>query len=143
MAYSGECSCGAVKVRIDAEPLTVRQCWCRRCQKIAAGGPTHNAIFPTESIVADGLLASDSYIADSGNTLTRWHCAACGTPMFSASSARPQLRVVRLGVLDGSHGLKPTVAIWTSEAPDWAIIDPSMDQFPEQPPAPPPQNCRN
>lgn len=137
MGYTGRCSCGAVEVRIDAEPLAVRQCWCRRCQKIAAGGPTHNAIFPTDSIVTDGVTASDNYIADSGNTLTRSHCAACGTPMFSASSARPQLRVVRLGVLDQPHDLKPTAVIWTSKAPDWAILDPGMEQFPAQPPAPP------
>lgn len=137
MAYTGRCSCGAVEVRIDGEPLAVRQCWCRRCQKIAAGGPTHNAIFRTDVIVTDGVTASDSYVADSGNTLTRSYCAACGTPMFSASSARPQMRVVRLGVLDEPHGLKPTAVIWTSEAPDWAILDPAMEQFPAQPPAPP------
>ncbi|MBL0914823.1 MAG: GFA family protein [Sphingopyxis sp.] len=140
MGSTGRCSCGAVEVRIDAEPLAVRQCWCRRCQKIAAGGPTHNAIFPTDSIVADGVTASDSYVADSGNTLTRSHCPACGTPIFSASSARPQLRVVRLGVLDQPHGLKPTAVIWTSEAPEWAIFDPSTEQFAGQPPAPTPQS---
>jgi len=136
MGYTGRCDCGAVEVRIDGEPIAVRQCWCRRCQKIAAGGPTHNAIFSTDDIVVDGVTASDSYIADSGNTLTRSHCAACGTPMFSGSSARPQMRVVRLGVLDQPHGLKPTVAIWTSEAPEWAVFDPAMAQFPAQPPAP-------
>lgn len=137
MGYTGRCSCGAVEVRIDGEALAVRQCWCGRCQKIAAGGPTHNAIFRTDEIVVDGVLASDSYIADSGNTLTRSHCPICGTPMFSASSARPQMRVVRLGVLDQPHDLKPTMAIWTSEAPAWATIDPAMERYPAQPPAPP------
>lgn len=136
MTYTGRCACGAVAVRIESEPLAVRQCWCRQCQKIAAGGPTHNAVFPTDAIVIDGATASDSYVADSGNTLTRSHCAACGTPMFSGSSARPQMRVVRLGVLDEPHGLQPTVAIWTSEAPGWAIIDPVLEQYPAQPPAP-------
>ncbi len=134
--YSGRCACGAVTLHIDSEPFAVRQCWCRRCQTIAAGGPTHNAIFPADSIVTEGVTASDSYIADSGNTLTRSHCPACGTPIFAASSARPQMRAVRLGVLDQPHGLKPTVAIWTSEAPDSAILDPAMEHFPAQPPAP-------
>ena len=36
------------------------------------------------------------------------------------------MRVVRLGVLDQPHGLKPTAAIWTSEAPDWASLDPAI-----------------
>ena len=137
MGYAGRCACGAVEVRIDGEALGVRQCWCRRCQKIAAGGPTHNAIFLTADIWIDGVTASDSYVADSGNTLTRSHCPACGTPILGGSSARPQMRVLRLGILDEPHGLKPTMAIWASEAPDWAIIDPAIETFPAQPPIPP------
>lgn len=137
MAFTGRCSCEAVTLRIDGEPLAVRQCWCRRCQKIAAGGPTHNAIFRTDEIAVEGEMATDSYIADSGNTLTRWHCPRCATPILGGSSARPEMRVVRLGVLDPPHGLKPTIAIWTSEAPDWAVIDPAMQAFPAQPPVPP------
>lgn len=137
MAFTGRCGCEAVTLRIDGEPLAVRQCWCRRCQKIAAGGPTHNAIFRTEAITVEGEVVSDSYLADSGNTLTRWHCPTCATPLLAGSSARPEMRVVRLGVLDPPHELKPTIAIWTSEAPDWAIIDPTMQAFPAQPPAPP------
>lgn len=138
MGYTGRCSCGAVVLRIAGEPLSVRQCWCRRCQQIAAGGPTNNAIFLTADIAVDGSTASYDYVADSGNTLTRIHCPACGTPILGGSSARPHMRVVRLGALDAPHGLKPTVVIWTSEAPDWAIIDPAMEAFPAQPPALPP-----
>ena len=137
MGYSGGCSCGAVAIRIDGEAIAVRQCWCRRCQKIATGGPTHNAIFLTDDIHVEGAMASDSYVADSGNILTRWHCPKCATPLLAGSSARPQMRVVRLGVIDPPHGLKPSIAIWTSEAPEWAVINPTMEIFPAQPPAPP------
>ena len=60
--------------------------------------------------------------------------------MLSGSSARPNVRVVRLGVLDEGHGLRPDMAIWTDEAPDWAVIDPAMEQCARQPaPPPPPQ----
>lgn len=33
-------------------------------------------------------------------------------------------------------GLRPTTAIWTDDAPDWAVIDAEMEQFPRQPPSP-------
>ena len=62
MAFTGRCGCEAVTLRIDGEPLAVRQCWCRRCQKIAAGGPTHNAIFRTDAITVEGEMASDSVL---------------------------------------------------------------------------------
>jgi len=135
MAYNGSCACGAVTVRIDGQPLAVRQCWCRQCQKLASGGPTHNAIFQTADIGWSGAIASNHRIAASGNELTWAFCPACGTQLYGASSARPEMRAVRLGLLD-DHGLTPSVAIWISEAPAGATIDPAIEHFPGQPPAP-------
>jgi hypothetical protein len=37
MIISGGCRCGAVRYKIDAEPITARHCWCRDCQYIGAG----------------------------------------------------------------------------------------------------------
>ena len=73
----------------------------------------------------------------SGNVLTQEFCAHCGTPVLGRSSARPQFRTLRFGLLDEGHGLRPQAAIWTDEAPEWAVIDPALEQFAQQPPAPP------
>jgi hypothetical protein len=139
--YQGQCACGAVKATIDAEPVAVRQCWCSDCQQISGGGATHNAIFPADRISFTGDLASHGHRAHSGNTLTKYFCPACGTPVCATSSARLQFRTMRLGFLTPGHGLKPTAAIWTDSAPDWAVIDPALERWPGQPPAPtPPQD---
>lgn len=140
MTYSGRCGCGAVKARISGTPVATRQCWCRQCQQVAAGGPTHNAMFATADVAISGALATHDYVAASGNTLTHSYCAQCGTPVMAQSSARPQFRTIRLGFLDEGHGLRPQMAIWIEEAPAWAAIDPALEQFPRQPPAPPPQD---
>lgn len=137
MAYTGQCNCGAVTAKIAAEPIATRQCWCRQCQKSAAGGATNNAIFSTDAVAVSGEIASWNYTADSGNTLTQSFCPACGTPVFAQSSARPHLKTFRIGFLDEPHGLAPQVAIWTEEAPVWAQIDPTLPAFPRQPPPPP------
>ncbi|HWL63829.1 MAG TPA: GFA family protein [Steroidobacteraceae bacterium] len=137
MSYAGRCACGAVKLQIVGEPVAIRQCWCRQCQHMSGGGPTHNAMFRTGDVRIEGELAGHGYLADSGNQLTQWFCPACGNPVYAQSSARLQFRTVRLGVLDQPHDLKPTMAIWTESAPPWAVIDPTLDQFPRQPPPPP------
>ncbi|MET1756031.1 GFA family protein [Novosphingobium sp. RD2P27] len=139
--YTARCTCGAVTATIDAEPVTTRQCWCRQCQQIAAGGPTNNAMFPADAIDIVGERAESSYTAASGNTLTHEFCPRCGTHVLGRSSARPQFRTIRLGFLDEGHGLSPAIAIWTEEAPEWAVIDPAMEQRPQQPPpaSPPPE----
>jgi hypothetical protein len=137
MSYTGRCACGAVTLAIAGKPVTARQCWCRQCQQIAAGGPTHNAMFRTDDVTIAGPLSGHSYVAASGNTITQSFCTACGTPVMGQSSARPQFRVIRLGMLDAPHDIKPVMAIWTDDAPAWAVIDPALERHPRQPPPPP------
>ncbi|MDG2005224.1 MAG: GFA family protein [Novosphingobium sp.] len=132
MSYSGHCSCGSVSARIEGEALGVSQCWCRQCQQTAAGGPTNNAVFPAEAVIIDGSLTERDYVAASGNTVTQAFCPECGTPVLGFSAVRPQIRVFKLGFLDEGHDLRPNRAIWTSEAPDWAMIDPALEQVPGQ-----------
>ena len=139
MAYTGSCACGAVTATISADaPVAVRQCWCRQCQQVAGGAATNNAIFPTDSVDLAGELATHAYVAASGSTLTHSYCPKCGTPVMAQTSARPHFRTMRLGFLTPGHGLAPNAAIWTSDAPPWAAIDPALEQFAAQPPAPPP-----
>jgi hypothetical protein len=136
MSYTGRCACGQVTLAIAGEPVTARQCWCRQCQQLSAGGPSHNTMFRTEDVTLSGSLSTHSYTAASGNTVTQSFCPGCGTHVIAQSSARPQFRVVRFGVIDEPHGLRPLMAIWTDDAPAWAVIDPALEQFPRQPPPP-------
>lgn len=136
MTYTGRCACGDVTLTIGAAPIQTRQCWCRQCQQIAAGGPTHNAIFHGRDVTISGTLASRGYVATSGNTLTLWFCPSCGSQVYAQSSARPHLKTVRFGMLDEPHGLRPQMAIWTDDAPEWALIDPALERHPRQPPPP-------
>ncbi len=137
MPHTGRCACGAVTLSIAGDPVGTRQCWCRQCQQIAGGGPTHNAIFKADDVEITGSLAACAWTAASGNTLTFHFCPSCGTQVYGQSSARPHLKTVRFGMIDEPHGLRPEIAIWTEDAPAWATIDPAMEQYPRQPPAPP------
>lgn len=139
--YSGRCACGGVTLSISGEPVATRQCWCRQCQAIACGGPTHNAMFQTEDVAVAGPLAPHDYVAASGNFLTQWFCASCGTHVMAQSSARPQFRTIRLGILDQPHDLRPAMAIWLDEAPSWAVLDPAIEHHRRQPPPPVAREC--
>ena len=137
MSYFGQCQCGAIRATIAGEPAAVRQCWCRQCQQVVGGAATNNALFATAAVTMTGTPATHSYTAASGNELTHSYCAECGTPVMAQSNARPQFRTFRLGFLDPGHGLAPQAAIWASEAPPWAAIDPKLERFEAQPPPPP------
>jgi len=136
---TGRCLCGAVRFRSAAAPLATRYCWCRDCQKIAAGNATVNVIFPSETAGFEGETAVYESRAESGNLMRRRFCPTCGTSLCSQSEARPHWIIVRAGVLDDPAVAQPSGSIWVASAPSWACIDPELPQTPKQPPPPPPQ----
>ena len=133
-SHTGRCLCGAVRIRLNAEPLLARLCWCRLCQSLAAGNATVNVVFPSDKVTVDGEVRWYQSIAESGNRMERGFCPACGTPLFSKTDARPHIVIVRAGALDDPELLAPQGTIWTDEAPEWAHVDPNLPRFPRQPP---------
>ena len=134
----GGCLCGAVRYTAHAEPITVRNCWCRVCQYFAAGNSTINVVFPKDAVTVTGELKDYASTADSGNRMHRRFCPACGTQMFSEAEARPNLLIIRAGTLDDREIAKSRGVLWTKSAPSWAHIDPDVQHFEGQPPAPAP-----
>ncbi|HEY4030593.1 MAG TPA: GFA family protein [Caulobacteraceae bacterium] len=131
---TGRCLCGAVRFRSSAAPLAARFCWCRDCQRFAAGNATVNVVFARPSVTIEGETSAYESVADSGMAMRRSFCPECGTPLFSEALSRPQLIIIRAGALDDPDLAEPSAAIWTSSAPRWACIDPELKQFPAQPP---------
>jgi hypothetical protein len=131
---TGGCLCGAVRFRSAAAPIATRYCWCRDCQRFAAGNATVNVVFARPAVTVEGEVAAYESLADSGNRMRRSFCPKCGTPLFSETEARPHMIIVRAGALDDPEVAEPSAAIWTSSAPRWACIDPNLKQFPVQPP---------
>lgn len=131
-SFTGGCLCGEIRYEIAAAAGPSRVCWCRDCQRIASNG-TVNVIFPSDSIKISGEPGKHDKTADSGNMVNRRFCANCGTQLFSDSSGRPGLTVVRVGTLDEPSAVRPTTNIWVASAPSWACVDPSLEQF-EGPP---------
>lgn len=132
---TGGCLCGQVRYRLTAEPVVARICWCRDCQHLAGNG-TANAIFPTDHIEITGTTAAYASQGDSGNTVRRRFCPACGSHLFADSTGRPGLTVVRLGTLDDPSTVRPVANIWAASAPAWACLDPALGRIEGQP-APP------
>jgi hypothetical protein len=137
MEIAGGCLCQAVRYVLRAAPIVTRSCWCRVCQYIGAGGPTVNTAFSSSALEVHGELRDYVMAADSGNVMHRRFCPACGTHLFTASEARPQLVFVRAGTLDDCEIARPQLTIWTRSAPGWACFDERIPKVDRQPPPPP------
>ena len=135
---TGGCLCGAIRYEANAKPLMTRACWCRTCQHLAAGSATINLVFATEVINIYGEPGDYASLADSGNKMHRKFCPHCGVHLFSQAEVRPHILIVRAGTLDDQKNIKIDAIIWTSSAPTWAQLDPSIPHYEKQPPPPVP-----
>ncbi len=130
---TGGCLCGAVRYEITAEPIVTRVCWCRLCQYLGAGSATVNVCFPSAALSVEGAMTDYRSTADSGNVMHRRFCGTCGTALFSEAESRPHLIFVRAGTLDDPEVARPAMTIWTSQAPTWACMDPTLPKVTGQP----------
>jgi hypothetical protein len=125
-AYAGGCLCGQVRWRATAEPVNVRLCHCRLCQR-ATGGPYFaRALFPVGAVTRDGETTAFA----SSHRLVRRSCARCGTPVFAEPNDAPYLAVA-LATLDEPGALPPGSHTWVSQKLPWVVIDDGLPQFPE------------
>jgi hypothetical protein len=129
MPHEGGCLCGAVRYEVEGEPLNVRVCHCRNCQK-AMGSPYYaRAMFPQTALTIEGETAH----YPTSDRIDRVFCPRCGTRLFTwrrdGSAAG-----VALATFDDRNAFAPTEHIWVSAKIDWVCLDDGLQQYLEGPP---------
>jgi hypothetical protein len=120
----GGCLCGAVRFKTDGEPVNVRICHCRTCQK-AMGSPFYpRALFEPRALTIEGETA----FYPSSVSLERVFCKACGTRLFSRRTNGTAVGVA-LATFDDRNAFQPSEHIWVSEKIDWVRIDDGLPQY--------------
>ena len=125
----GGCLCGAVRFEADGEPLNVRVCHCRNCQK-AMGSP----FFARAQFVPDALhVEGPTGRYASSEAIDRVFCTRCGSRLFSWRRNGTAVGV-SLALFDDRDAFAPSEHIWVSEKLGWVQIDDGLPQYPEGPP---------
>ena len=123
MTREGGCLCGAVRFTTEGEPLNVRICHCRGCQK-AMGSPFYaRALFDPKSVTIRGNIASYA----SSAAIARVFCPVCGTRLFSRRTNGTAIGVA-LATFDDRNAFAPTEHIWVSEKIAWVEIKDGLPQ---------------
>jgi hypothetical protein len=124
MIREGGCLCGAVRFKAEGEPINVRICHCRNCQK-AMGSPFFaRALFDQRALAVEGETARYA----SSETLDRVFCKACGTRLFSWRRNGTAAGIA-LAVFDDRNAFTPTEHIWVSEKVSWVKLDDDLPQY--------------
>ena len=125
----GGCSCGAVRYRLNDEPLFVHCCHCLNCQRQTGSAFVINVLIETDRLE---LLTGEPQIVDvprdDGSTQQIHRCPACKVALFSQYTW-PQLRFFRAGTLDEPSRVSPDVHIFTRSKVPWVELPPDVPAF--------------
>lgn len=109
---SGGCACGAVRYRLNAPPLTVYLCHCKRCQ--AYGGVGTLAVLARRSDVeVSGKAVEHGEPTDSGRTAQMFFCPNCHVRVYHTPADRTLFTLMG-GTLDDPTWLVPVAHIFTA-----------------------------
>jgi hypothetical protein len=123
MTREGGCLCGAVRFKAEGDPINVRICHCRNCQK-AMGSPFFaRALFDPRALTVEGEMGR----YPSSDRVDRVFCKACGTRLFSWRRNGTAIGVA-LAAFDDRNAFAPTEHIWVSEKMDWVRLEDGLPQ---------------
>ena len=122
---TGSCQCGAVRYRIDAEPIAFFACHCSECRKQSGSVHGLSLIVPSGALsVTAGAPSRWSRATDQGADMTCWFCGTCGNRLYHQSSGWPDELSVKAGTLDQPVDVSAAVHIWTgSKLPSARLPD--------------------
>lgn len=126
---TGTCNCGAVQIEI-AEPFEGSvYCHCTRCQRRTGTAASANGrVAPGAFRVVRGEDRLRSWAPPDG--AEKFFCGDCGSAMFSRSDSGGV--GVRLGVLDGDPGIRPSAHQYVAYAASWEPLpDDGLPRHPE------------
>ena len=130
----GGCYCGAVRYKVEGDPLFRGECHCRECQYISGGGPNFTEAFAEPGFEYTKGEPAKFAREDLDTPVTREFCGKCGTPLLSRSPNMPGAVLLKVGSLDepASFGI-PQAAIYMCDAqPFHSVAEgvPTFDKLP-------------
>ncbi|WP_330901033.1 GFA family protein [Sphingobium sp.] len=131
--HEGGCACGAVRYRLEGEPIFVNNCHCSLCQRQSGTGSVFNGLYESDRVtLLSGDLTRHSVTTGSGKLQEMVRCAACGTAVWSHYPRMGRFgAAIRLGTLDDPGVFTPDAVIYVTTKLPWVAVSEDMPQFEE------------
>jgi len=112
---TGGCVCGAIRYRLNAAPLSLYACHCKRCQCYSGGAYSMSMpALKKDFDILQGAPKEYAEQAESGRTVRVFFCETCGTRVWHAPSHSPDQVNIKPGTLDDTSWIAPAAHLWTS-----------------------------
>ena len=126
---TGDCLCGWVRFMARGEPINVRICHCRLCQK-AMGSPFFaRALYDAAQVNFSAEPASFLSSPD----LARLFCPRCGTRV-GASRASAGRIALSIALFENPDAFAPECHFFVESRLAWVELGDGLPQYPQWPP---------
>ncbi|MEM9667969.1 MAG: GFA family protein [Pseudomonadota bacterium] len=135
MAIEGGCECGQCRYQLGLEHLPVTYaCHCLNCQTMSGSSNILQAPIPEAKLDLRGEIKIWASETPSGFDFQQRYCPTCLTRLYSTSTSRPGLALLRAGTLDDSQRLSPVMHIWTKRKQQWIALPEDVETYEEAAP---------
>lgn len=117
------CSCQALKISCNGDPLSVSLCHCVDCQKRTGSAFGIAAFYERTAIEVTGEESIYKRGSDSGFEVTFHFCPSCGSSVYWEPERRPALVAVAVGAFGDSNFPAPSKQVYCSSRHAWLNID--------------------
>ena len=118
---TGGCACDAVRYRLNAPPLSVYACHCKRCQKYTGAFTLLMPVRRADTELSGIEPVEHNEPADSGRLSRIFFCPNCHTRVWHAPAVSELLSIMA-GTLDDTSWLAPVGHIWTTHKQRGVLI---------------------
>ncbi len=130
----GGCQCGAVRYRIEGDPIAVFVCHCSECQRQSGSAFAMTLMIQRAAFqLLSGSLKDFTRVSESGREIRCAFCPECGTRIHHEPKYRGGVLNVKPGTLDDTSWLRPTSHFWTLRRQPWVEIPSDARCFERQP----------
>lgn len=129
--HHAACSCGALTVACEGEPLRVSVCHCHACQRRTGSAFGLQARYPSERVQIAGEATSYERTGDSGtgNVITFRFCPRCGSTVTFTMTAMPGMIAVAGGAFADARFHAPTVSMYEDRRHDWVGLPANIERI--------------
>jgi hypothetical protein len=128
----GGCQCGAIRYRLNGEPVFLTICHCSECKRQSGSAFGMSLRMRRSDVEVTGEPRRWTRSSDSGNPVVCAFCETCGTRVWH-EPAVPGFVHIKPGTLDDFSTLAPSYESWTVRKSPWLRFDGIVASFERMP----------
>lgn len=130
---TGRCQCGALRYRVDADPVRIYCCHCTECRAQSSSAFGISVIVPVAALaLVRGHAKIWSRPTASGKMLDCAFCPDCGSRLWHVNAPPEETLSIKGGSIDGGVDLSDACHIWTRSNLPGVVIPRGVRQFPRE-----------